>query len=233
MVHALIKEIKEEKLPDPDDEFASGVGEGFASIDSLMERLRGDIRERLEAEETGAYQEAALTALTENAEAMEFPPIMVDREIDRFLNEQARNTGMELDKYLELIRKTPQEVREELMPSATERVKRSLALSQLAEAETIEVEEGEIDAEIERLIAQASAGNSEQAERYRQIFRPADARASLRRTLLTRKTVERLVEIASQADGAKPKKSKSKAAPGEPAGEPEAEPTPGEEQATE
>lgn len=230
-----LKEVKEEQLPEPNDEFASGVGEGFASIDALMERLRGDIRERLEASELSNYQDAALTALTENAAGMEFPPVMVDREIDRFLNEQARSTGMEIDRYLELIKKTPAEVREELMPSATERVKRSLALSQLAESENIEVADNEIDEEIDRLVSQAGAGDPAQLERYRQIFRSPEARASLQRSILTRKTVDRLVEIASQADGSRPAKKSRKAAAEEPEtdGEPRAEATPGEETVSE
>lgn len=234
VINATIKEVKEEKLPDPDDDFASGVGEGFVSFAALQERLRNDIRERLEASELDTYQDAVLSALTESAVTMEYPPIMVDREIDRFLQEQARNTGMELDKYLELIRKTPEEVREELIPSATERVKRSLALSQLAEAEEIKVEDAEIDSEIDKLITQASAGNPDQAARYRQIFRSPEARASLSRSLLTRKTMERLVEIASQADGVKPTKKKSKPAEAaEGSGEPEAAATPGEEPVSE
>ena len=114
---------------------------------------------------------------------------------------------MELDRYLELIKKTPEEVREELTPSATERVKRSLALSQLSEEEKIEVSEMDIDDEIERLVSQASAGNADQVERYRRIFQSPEARASLSRSLLTRKTLDRLIEIAGQ-DGAAPKARK-------------------------
>lgn len=204
-VHVTVKEVKEERLPEPNDEFATQVGEGFESLDKLKERLHGDILERLEANSEDQYRDAALTALVESAGTIEFPPVLVEREIDRFLNDQARQTGMELDRYLELIKKTAQEVRDELRPSATERVKRSLVLGQLADSEKIEVEDADIDAEIERLIAGASGGSDEQIARYRQIFRPPEARASLSRSLQTRKTLDRLVEIASQ-DGAAPKK---------------------------
>jgi trigger factor len=214
-VSIVVKEVKEERLPEPNDEFAQGVGEGFATLDALKERLRGDLRERQEAQAESKYQEAVLTALVENAATIEFPPIIVEREVNRFLEEQAHNSGMELDRYLELIKKTPDEVREELTPSATERVKRSLALSQLSEDEKIEVGETEIDAEIDRLVSGASAGNSEQVERYRQIFRSAEARASLQRSLLTRKTLERLTEITSEGGpteaGTKPDKAEAAA----------------------
>jgi trigger factor len=113
---------------------------------------------------------------------------------------------MELDRYFELLKQDKAQVREELRPSATERVKRSLVLGQLADSEKIEVADADIDAEIERLIAGASGGDDQQIERYRQIFRSPEARASLSRSLQTRKTLERLVEIASQ-DGTDPQKT--------------------------
>ncbi len=213
IVHITIKEVKEERLPDPDDEFAKGVGEGFPSVGELKERLRGDIRERLEGQAEETYRDAALAALVEQAGKIEFPPILVEREIDRFLNDQARNTGMELDRYLELIKKTTEEVREELRPSATERVKRSLVMGQLADTEKIETTDADVEAEVQKLIAQAAAGSDEQVERYRKIFQSPEARASLGRSLVSRGTMERLVEIASQADGvsAAPKKKKARA----------------------
>jgi trigger factor len=219
VVHATVTEVKEERLPEPNDDFAQEVGEGFPSFTALKERLRNDIRERLESEAEDAYREAALAALSDNAGKIEFPQVLVEREIDHFLNDQARNTGMDLERYFQLVRKTPEQVREELTPSATERVRRSLALSQLAENEKIEVADTDIDAEIEKLISQAGGTEPAQVERYRQIFRSAEARAGLSRSLLTRKTVERLVEIASQTDGTEPVKSKSNQQAGDAPGE--------------
>ena len=43
-----VKEVKQEVLPDLNDEFARGVGEGFESLDALRDRLRNDIRERVD-----------------------------------------------------------------------------------------------------------------------------------------------------------------------------------------
>ena len=208
-VHVTVKEVKEERLPKLNDDFAQEVGEGFPTLIALKERLRDDIRERIETQAEEKYRDEVLTKLVESAKMLEFPPVLVQREVNRFLEDQARNTGMELDRYLELIKKTPEQVREELTPSATERVKRSLALSQLSDDEKIEVEEMDIDDEVEKLISQASGGNEDQVERYRRIFQSQEARASLSRSLLTRKTMDRLVEIAG-GDGATPKKAAAK-----------------------
>ena len=76
---------------------------------------------------------------------------------------------------------------------AQRRVCRSLVLSQLGEAEHIEVTDDEVAAEIERLAS--GAGN--QADELRRLISSDGARESLKRSLVTRKTLDRLVEIAS------------------------------------
>ncbi len=188
-----ISDVKEVRLPELDDEFARGVGEGFAGVEELRERLRTDVREKLEAQAEEAYREKAVTALADASAKIEFPPVLVDRELERFVHEQAHAAGRNVDDYLKLLKQSPDEVREKLVPACTERVRRSLALSRFAEAEEIGVEGGEVDAEVERIVT--SAGGD--AERVRRLFSTADARASIERALHTRKTLDRLVEIAS------------------------------------
>jgi len=205
-----VKEVKQEVLPDLTDDFAREVGEGFPSIDALRERLRNDIRERVDAEVEEAYRDKAVGALVENARTIEFPPVMIAREVDRLIQDHARRLGVEVDQYLANTKRTLEDMRAELTPIATERVRRSLALTELAEAEQITTENEEVDAEVEKL-----AGSSgEQAAQMRQLFGSPDGRAAIARSLLTRKTMDRLMEIASRdgktrAAGAKQTKKKA------------------------
>ena len=212
-VTTVVKEVKQERLPELNDDFAREVGEGFSSLAALRERLANDIRERLEAQAEENYREKALTALVEAARTIEFPPVLADREIERLVRDQARSTGMEVDRYLQMIKKTPEQLREDLTPAATERVKRALALTQLAEDEKIIVEPAEVDEEIERL----AASSGQQAEQVRRMFASPDARMAIERSILTRKTLDRLVAIAGSARGgpaakpaAKPARKKAK-----------------------
>lgn len=200
-----LREVKEEVLPEANDEFAAQVGEGFESLEALKERLRGDLRERAESQAEERFREEAVQALADTATKLEFPPVLIDREIHRELEEQARQVGQSVEDYLQLIRKTSEEVHKELAPSATERVRRSLALGEFADAEEIKVEPPEIDEEIGKMLE--SAG--EQAEQLRAIFDQEEAKASIERSILTRKTLDRLIEIAGQEDGAGKKKAKA------------------------
>jgi len=206
-----VKEVKQEVLPELNDDFAREVGEGFASLEALRERLRNDIRERVEAQVEEAYRDKAVGALVEQAKAIEFPPVMAEREVDRLIQDQARHLGMEVDQYLANAKRTREQLREELLPAATERVRRSLALTQLAEQEQIKAENEEVEAEVEKLAA--SPGQSATGgEQLRKLFGSSDGRAAIARSLITRKTMDRLAEIAgrdgtsAKATARKPKK---------------------------
>ncbi len=193
----VVKEIKEERLPRADDQFAREVGEGFPSLEALRDRLAANIRERLEAGAEEEYRDKAVAALVEQAEKIDFPPILLEREIDRLLRDQARAAGQDVDRYLQMMRRSLEELREQFRPAALERVRRSLAITRLAEEEGISVEAAEIDAEVERIVGSSGP----QADQVRRLFSSPEGRDAIERSLLTRKTLDRLVEIASAGGG--------------------------------
>jgi trigger factor len=189
-----VHDVKEERLALADDAFAREVGEGFESYDALRSRIRADLLASAEDAALHAYHEAAVDALVEMA-SLEYPEVLVEREIDRILEEQANLDPRDpraQQLYLMRLGKSEEEVRAEVRPSAELRLRRSLVLSRLAEAENIEATAADVEAEIERLAESSGA----QAEAVRQIFGSESGRESLARSLLTRRTLERLVEIA-------------------------------------
>jgi len=201
----VVKDVKEERLPELNDEFAREVGEGFSSVQALRRHLEDRIRERLDAEAQERYRDEALEALTQSVEELEFAPVMVEREIDHLLRDQARSAGQEVDRYLESATgggRAVEEIREALRPTAEERVRRSLVLTALAEAEQLKVEPSEVEGEIERVVGSSGA----QAPQMKQLFDSPGGREAIERSLLTRKTLDRLIELVS---GPKPAKKKA------------------------
>jgi trigger factor len=190
-----IKEMKEEVLPELDDEFAKQVGDGYETVDALRERIRADIRRYEEEQRDNRYQDEALTKLVEQA-TIEYPPVMLESEIDRMVHDQAGHIeeGRGLEQYLAALGKTEEQVREEFQPIADTRLRRSLILTEVSDAENIDVTPQEVEDEIDRMSAQAGA----QASRMRELFGREEGRESIRRNMLTRKTLDRLVEIATQ-----------------------------------
>lgn len=210
-----IKETKEEHLPELDDGFARQVGEGFSNLEALRSRIEQDLRQALEQEAEHHYHDQILDMLAERAQ-IEYPPVLVERETDRLFREQTSaahaggNTGgpkpEELEQYLQQVGKSEEELRSELRPLAENRVRRSLVLSQVTEAEDIHVTDSEVEAETGRM----AEGAGSQGDEIRKLFSSDSAKESLRRSLLTKKTLERLVQIAS-TDGAASEEAKTDA----------------------
>lgn len=199
---AVVKEVKQEVLPALDDEFARNVGEGFPSLAALRQRIEDDLREGLEREAEHAYHDQVLDALVERAQ-LDYPPVLVEREVDQMLEEQSAALATSrrvsqrerLEAYLRQLGKSEAELRSELRPVAEQRIRRALVLSEVAQAEDIQVSDADVDAEIERL---TSGAGSQEAE-LRRLFSSRDVKESVRRSLRTRKTLDRLVAIASGA----------------------------------
>ena len=186
-----VREVKREILPDPDDDFASEVGE-FETFAALRERVVADLEAGLEERATAAYNEAVLDALAEQATA-EFPPVLIDREIEHMLTDAARGQDQNLETYLQGLGTDPRELAQNLRPAAARRILRSLLLSEVTEAESIEVSDADVDAEIGRMAGQAPEG-----DQIRAAFDTEAGRAVLRQNLSTSRTLERLASIAQQ-----------------------------------
>ena len=159
------------------------------------------LRERMIPE----FEERVIEAVVDTAE-VEFPPILVEVEIERLIDQQLRRWQMNrdnLENYLRMVNKTEPELREELQPIAAKRVAQSLVLGKIAEAEKIEADESEIDAEVERI----SQGETENREELQKYLNTPQSRESIRELLISRKTMERLVEIGKSSAAVKKKKS--------------------------
>ena len=208
----VVKDIKEERLPELNDAFAADVGEGFSSLEALRQRLESDLREAAERESEARYGEKVVDGVIAGA-SVEFPPVLAERETEHLLQERASSSGAgDIERYLRQVGKPEEDVRQELRLEAVERIQRSLVLGKVAEVEEISVEQEDIDAEIERL----AVASGPRADEIRRVFGSAGSREALGRSLLSRRTVERLVAIASgeetpaEAEGAE-EASKSEA----------------------
>ncbi len=198
-------EIKQEILPELNDEFAGEINPDFKTLDSLREQVSSDLKLRAEERARIDFEERVIDAVVGLTE-VEFPPILAEVETNRILNQRFQRGNQELEEYLRSINKTGEELREELRPSATKNVTRSLALSKVAEEEKIEVGDSEIDTEIESMTKSATENKDE----LEKVLNTPQARQSIGQTLLTRKTIQRLVEIAEGSEEIKTTKKEEK-----------------------
>ena len=194
-----LSEVKQERLPELDDEFARGIDPKFETMTSLRREVADNLRLRAEERARLDFEEKVIEAVVGLAE-VEFPPFLVDMETSRLLDQrlrQWRESGQGLEEYLASINKTEEELKEELRPPATQRVMRSLVLDKVAQEEKIEASDAEIDGEIEDM---AGGVPENRREEFTKLMSTPQSRQSIEHLLVRRKTVQRLVEIARTQD---------------------------------
>jgi trigger factor len=124
---------------------------------------------------------------------LDFPRVMVEREIDHMVSDAMGNDRQQYAAYLSRIGRTEEEFRETWREAAELRVRRALILGELGEKEGIDPTDADIEAELDRI----AAPMGEEASRFRELFMTPDGIATIRRNLLSQQTLERLSEIVA------------------------------------
>ena len=191
-----VSEVKQPRLPPLDDDFAVLVNPELKTLDLLREKVLENLRLRAEEKTREEFEERVIDSVVEQSQ-VEFPPLLVDVEINRLLEQQARwqrAAGSPLNK-------TGEELQAELRPLATKRVTRSLVLEKVAEEEKIEAGDEEIKAELEKIARGVTGAKGE----VQQWLNSPQAHSSVEQLLVRRKTIQRLVEIAGSPKDAQEK----------------------------
>ncbi|MBI2855682.1 MAG: trigger factor [Chloroflexi bacterium] len=189
-----VAEVKERKLPEPDDEFAKSLTMGAETFAELWSKLEEDLRQQSQSAVKRRFEDHVVNTVIEGA-TIELPELMVDDEIHHVLADQEealRRQQVSMEDYLSTVGKTPEEIHEEARPAAVERITRTLVLRKVAEEEGIEVS----DAEVEEEIGSMLEGQEPREEPLRAMLTSEDGRISITNVLKNRKTVERLTQIA-------------------------------------
>lgn len=186
--------VREKDLPPLDDDLALMVGD-YETLDDLRAaartELEADTRQRADAE----YLDKALEAIIEAAVKIEYPSQVVDQETERALDQLEQNlatSGISLEAYLRMIGKTREMYKQELRPVSEERLKKRLALVNIATGEGISVEPEEVEAEVERLVE----AMGDQAEKMREMLETAAGHLSVADNLMVSRIEERIIQIA-------------------------------------
>ena len=147
-----VKGIRRRVLPELDDEFAKDVGE-FDSLAALRDRVRADLQEEAQ-ENSRRHVRGDLFKQLSARITFELPASLVDREMDRRLEEFARQLmSQNVDPRQAGIDWA--QFREAQREPARDAVASALVLDEIARREQITVSPEDVDKEIERFAARA------------------------------------------------------------------------------
>jgi trigger factor len=190
-----IKEVKEKKLPELDDDFAVEAG-GYDSLDELRAEVEQRIGEADERAIEGEFREAAVDAAVAAAR-VEIPHELVHAKAHEMWHRTSRRfaaQGIDPARYLEMTGKTEEELVAESEPDAELALKREAVLAAIVAAENIEVSDEEVS-EAMRAAAGPDASDK-QVKRAMKRARAQGADEALRDDIAMRKAVDLLVESA-------------------------------------
>ena len=163
-----LKELKEKELPDLDDDFAEEVSEF-----ETLEELRKSLEERYQKESADAtdanIDQALLNELVKHVEA-EIPKTLIQREVDFIVTQtamQLSRQGIDLSKFL--TKDLVDNMRDNAKPEAVERLRRTLALGEIAKQESLAVTEEEVKARSDEMMADVDDPSQVDPERLNQV----------------------------------------------------------------
>ena len=186
-----IKEVKTKVLPELTDEFAKEMDPEVETVEALRAKLKETTLANKEADSEATLRDELVEKAAENAE-VEIPQGMINTEVDRMVQEfgqRLQTQGMNLDLYYQFSGQDEEALRTQMAEEAASRVRVTLVLEAIGQAENIEVSEEDINTEVEKMAAQFGMSND-------QILTALGGSTILENDIRTQKTVEFLVENA-------------------------------------
>ncbi len=192
-----VKDVKEKVLPDLTDEWASeasefeSVAELRASLADRMTRVRKAQAQMVLREKVGE----ALAALVTD----DIPEPLVGQEMQERLQDLAMRLqaqGMQLEQYLAMTGTDAETFSQELRETALSAVKVDLALRAVADAESIECTDDDLEADLQGVAERVGQDVEEVRAQFERVGQTSAVRSDIRK----RKALEWLLERAEVLD---------------------------------
>jgi trigger factor len=146
----LLKDVKVKKLPETTDEWAAESSE-FATVAELRQDITTRISRVKLVQAQMALRQETIKAVAELVNDDEVPEVLVDAEVNERLGDlqqRLQQQNLSLAQYFSASGQSPDDLLAAVRVDAHRAVKADLALRALVEAESIDIDEEELDAEI-------------------------------------------------------------------------------------
>ena len=189
-----IHEVRENVLPEINEEFLSKLGE-FKTKEDFEKQIKEDLKTQKQVEADDKFKDELVKKLAEVSK-VPVPEILLEdqkQSIEMDMQQNLMYSGLSLDDYLKRMGKTREEwLENDVKAVAESRVKSGLALAELSKVEKIQSSVDELDARIAQLKEQYS--NSKEVVKQ---LSSDDVRRNLANQILTEKTIDLLVKLNS------------------------------------
>jgi trigger factor len=190
-----LKDVKEVKLPELNDEFAAQTGP-FTSLQELKDSIKTEISQQKEREATDKLKDEMISELVK-VSTVPIPDVLVQdqsKAVEQDFEQNLMYRGQKIEDFVAASKYKDAEDwrKQEVVPAAERRVAASLVLAELSKKEKVTATEQELETQLQTF--QQQYANSPEA--MEQLKKP-EVKQDIANRLLTEKTLERLVELNS------------------------------------
>jgi trigger factor len=198
-----IKTIKENKLPELDDDLAQDINEKYKTLEDLKKDIQTKLTEAAESRVREIKINSLLDQIT-GATRMELPDSMIEAELELFWRDFVGQFRMPEERVMQLLQaqgKNRDELYTQWRPNAETRLQKRLVVHKILEQENIEVSDEELDADI----ASRAEGSNMSVEDMKSYVESNGLREYLRNELAEKKVFDLLLDKSEVRKGAKTK----------------------------
>jgi len=183
-----VKEIKEKRLPEINDEFAKDLN--FENIEVMKVGLREEIGKEKETARKRDIAQKIMETLTKSID-IPVPKRLLDKRVHAMIDDAMNR--FQSDKMTEEEQKNLEgNLIKDFEPRAEERIKGEIILKKIAETESITVDDNEVDERMKKM-AEDSRRSYEEIEKF---YREYNMMDSLRASIVEEKTLNFLRDEA-------------------------------------
>lgn len=186
----VLKEIRDEVLPEPDDEMAKKLG-NFNAMSELREEIRKNLQEGYDKRANQEIQEQIFEKLL--TEAFEVPKVLVQHETENIIKDaeqQFAKNGLSMDQ----LGLTREQLAERYRELAEKQVRRHLLLNKIIEQEGLEITDEELEDEYARFSEATGQPADVIKSYYKQSPEQLDA---FKNALLEKKAIDLIINHAT------------------------------------
>jgi trigger factor len=183
-----VNEIREEKLPEIDDEFAKQLGQ-YDNLDEVKKAITDNLKQGYDKRAEHELNEQIFEALIAKTE-FELPESMVEYELEGIVEEAERSFAY-YNKSMEEAGLSKEKLSEQYRDTAEKQVRRHLILSHIIDQETLTL----ADEELEKGFEEIAANLNQPAEQIRSYYQQnGDKLEIFKHTLLEKNAIKLIIE---------------------------------------
>lgn len=184
-----LNEIREEVLPEIDDELAKSLGDKFENLEMLKDAIKENLQSGYDKRVEQELNEQIFNQLLEQVQ-FEVPDAMVESELEHIIKDAERSFEYS-NKSMEELGITKASMAENYRPVAEKQVRRHLILSKLIDQEKLDLS----DEELEKGLEEMSATYQQPVESIKAFYQQdPNSLAFFKHTLLEKKALNLIID---------------------------------------